>query len=107
MSLPTRQIGGHKAAINNPRVSEEAKEHSRQAIEELEAQPETQETRAGYEEDKDEVRQNAGYKATLKSECYTFSCYTDRIVTPVAPDPNVSEEAKEHAKDILEERDAF
>ena len=90
MSLPTRQIGGHKvclrpnaftflatrvadilpdrqAAINNPRVSEEAKEHSRQAIEELEQDPETQETREGYKEDKDPVRVNAGYKATLKS----------------------------------------
>ncbi|KAL7280972.1 hypothetical protein PYCCODRAFT_1414712 [Trametes coccinea BRFM310] len=88
MSLPTRQIGGHKAALNNPNVSDEAKEHSRQAIEDLEAQPETQETRAGYEEDKDEVRQNAGYKATLKN-------------------PNVSQEAKEHAKDILEERGAI
>ncbi|KAI0763851.1 Conidiation protein 6-domain-containing protein [Trametes elegans] len=88
MSLPTRQIGGHKAAINNPHVSDEAKEHSRQAIDELESQPEAQETRAGYEEDKDEVRQNAGYKATLKN-------------------PNVSEEAKEHAHQILEERDAI
>ncbi|KAJ2970853.1 hypothetical protein NUW54_g12638 [Trametes sanguinea] len=76
------------AAINNPNVSDEAKEHSRQAIDELEAQPETQETRAGYEEDKDEVRQNAGYKATMKN-------------------PNVSQEAKEHAKDILEERGAI
>ena len=56
-----------QAAINNPKVSEEAKEHSRQAIEELESQPETHETREGYEEDKDEVRVNAGYKATLKS----------------------------------------
>ncbi|KAI0365204.1 hypothetical protein BV20DRAFT_973514 [Pilatotrama ljubarskyi] len=88
MSLPTRQIGGHKAALKNPNVSEEAKEHSRQAIEELEQQPETKETRAGYEEDKDEVRQNAGYKATLKN-------------------PNVSEEAKEHAKEVLEERGAI
>ncbi|RPD58779.1 hypothetical protein L226DRAFT_517762 [Lentinus tigrinus ALCF2SS1-7] len=88
MSLPTRQIGGHKAAINNPRVSEEAKEHSRRAIDELESQPETEETRAGYDEDKDEVRQNAGYKATLKN-------------------PNVSQEAKDRAQEILEERDAL
>ncbi|OCH91405.1 hypothetical protein OBBRIDRAFT_818797 [Obba rivulosa] len=83
MSLPTRQIGGHKAAINNPRISEEAKEHSRQAIDELEGQAETQQTRQGYQEDKDETRVNAGYKATLKN-------------------PNVSEEAKEHAREVLE-----
>ena len=37
-------------------------------IDELERQPETQDTREAYEEDKDEVRVNAGYKATLKSE---------------------------------------
>ncbi|KAJ3479163.1 hypothetical protein NLI96_g9254 [Meripilus lineatus] len=88
MSLPTRQIGGHKAAINNPRISDEAKEHSRQAIEELERQPQTQEVREGYEEDKDETRVNAGYKATLKN-------------------PNVSQEAKDRAQEILEERGAM
>ncbi|KAI0751092.1 Conidiation protein 6-domain-containing protein [Daedaleopsis nitida] len=88
MSLPTRQIGGHKAAINNPRVSDEAKEHSRQAIDELEADPETEATREGYQEDKDSVRVNAGYKATLKN-------------------PNVSQEAKDHAHEVLEERDAL
>lgn len=57
-----------QAAINNPNVSEEAKEHSRQAIEALEDEPETQEIRASHDEGKDEVRQNAGFKATLKSE---------------------------------------
>ncbi|KAI0793582.1 Conidiation protein 6-domain-containing protein [Fomes fomentarius] len=90
MSLPTRQMGGHKAAINNPRVSEEAKERSRQAIDELEADPATRETREGYEaeDQKDSVRQNAGYKATLKN-------------------PNVSEEARNNAREILEDRDAL
>ncbi|KAI0915230.1 hypothetical protein AcV5_005398 [Taiwanofungus camphoratus] len=67
MSLPTRQIGGYKAATHNPRVSDEAKEHARQAIDELEREPETQRTRQGYNEDKDETRVNAGYKATMKS----------------------------------------
>ncbi|EED80683.1 predicted protein, partial [Postia placenta Mad-698-R] len=72
-----------KAALKNPNVSEEAKEHSRQAVEDLEQQPETQQTRQGYSDDKDETRVNAGFKATLKN-------------------PNVSEEAKEHARDVLE-----
>ena len=88
---PNNFLGGHKvclresfdqycidqttmqATLKNPNVSEEAKEHSRQAIEELEAQPSTQETREGYEEDKDEVRVNAGYKATLKSKYYILA----------------------------------
>ena len=63
-----RVAAGLKAAIHNPNVSEEAKEHAREAIDELEQAPETQETRQGYEEDKDETRVNAGYKATMKSE---------------------------------------
>ncbi|PCH44042.1 hypothetical protein WOLCODRAFT_90632 [Wolfiporia cocos MD-104 SS10] len=88
MSLPTRQIGGHKAAINNPNVSDEAKEHSRQAIQELERDSETQDTREGYQEDKDEVRVNAGYKATMKN-------------------PNVSQEAKDNARELLEEKGAI
>jgi hypothetical protein len=29
--------GGHKATLKNPNVSEEAKEHSRQVLDELEA----------------------------------------------------------------------
>ena len=46
-----------------PPISEEAKEHSRQVIEELERQPETEETRH-------ETHVNAGYKVTLKSRFY-------------------------------------
>ncbi|KAH9908238.1 uncharacterized protein BXZ73DRAFT_109962 [Epithele typhae] len=84
MSLPTRQL----AAINNPNVSEEAKEHSRQMIEELEHDPELSVTREGYEDDKDNTRVNAGHKATLKN-------------------PNVSEEAKERSRQFLQERDAL
>ncbi|KAH9846205.1 Conidiation protein 6-domain-containing protein [Lenzites betulinus] len=86
-----QKIGGHKAAINNPRVSEEAKEHSREAIEELggevgEESTGTRETgRHTSNEGKDEVRQNAGYKSVLKN-------------------PNVGEEAKQHARDVLEDR---
>ncbi|KAI0931523.1 hypothetical protein AcV7_001114 [Taiwanofungus camphoratus] len=33
---------GHKAAINNPNVSEEAKENSRRALDELEGSPDPQ-----------------------------------------------------------------
>ncbi|EPT01213.1 hypothetical protein FOMPIDRAFT_1029952 [Fomitopsis schrenkii] len=88
MSLPTRQIGGHKAAINNPNVSEEAKGRAREAINDLEQSSDTQETRQGYEEDKDDTRVNAGYKATMKN-------------------PNVSKEAKEHARDFLESKGAI
>ncbi|KAH9840318.1 uncharacterized protein C8Q71DRAFT_703430, partial [Rhodofomes roseus] len=62
--------------------TDEAKQHSRQVVDELDDAPETEETRQGYQEDKDETRVNAGYKATLKN-------------------PNVSKEAKDHARDFL------
>ncbi|KAI0690215.1 Conidiation protein 6-domain-containing protein [Cytidiella melzeri] len=88
MSEPTRVIGGHKANINNPRTSEESKEHSRQVVEELEADPETQ----AYKEDrggaKNEGNVIGGHKATLKN-------------------PNVSEEAKEHSRAVLEDKGAM
>ena len=37
----TNAIRGHKAAISNPNVSEEAKEHSRQVLEALESKATT------------------------------------------------------------------
>ena len=56
------------------------------------------------------MRVNAGYKATLKSE-YALGVRVRRTTcgahAVVFADPNVSEEAKEHAHDVLEERDAL
>ncbi|GBE86210.1 Conidiation-specific protein [Sparassis crispa] len=57
-------IGGHKTAINNPNVSDEAKEHSRQVIDELESQSDTHQA---YENDKNEVHINAEHMAALKN----------------------------------------
>ena len=92
MSLPTRQIGGHKvrtgpeycgilasvlvslhasstqAALNNPNVSEEAKEHSRSMIDNFEKDPDTQASRENHSENKNESRVLAGHKGTLKSK---------------------------------------
>lgn len=42
----TNAIRGHKAAISNKNVSEEAKEHSRQVLKELEGQDSTGSTSA-------------------------------------------------------------
>ncbi|TCD66710.1 hypothetical protein EIP91_001003 [Steccherinum ochraceum] len=86
MSDINRKIGGHKAAINNPNVSEEAKDNSRQAIDELESSGETETTR--QEGEKNEGNVIGGYKATLKN-------------------PNVSEEAKNNAKNVLEDKGAL
>ncbi|KAL6306119.1 hypothetical protein BKA93DRAFT_729779, partial [Sparassis latifolia] len=74
-----------KAAINNPNVSDEAKEHSRQVIDELESQSDTHQA---YENDKNEVHINAEHMAALKN-------------------PNVSQEAKNNSREYLEEHDAL
>ncbi|KAI0342983.1 hypothetical protein BDW22DRAFT_1428436 [Trametopsis cervina] len=85
----TRVIGGHKANLSNPRNSEESKEHSRQVIDELESDPSVQSQRdATYGGEKNEGNVIGGHKATLKN-------------------PNVSEEAKEHSRSILEDKGAL
>ncbi|EKM50317.1 uncharacterized protein PHACADRAFT_214017 [Phanerochaete carnosa HHB-10118-sp] len=86
--LPTRAVGGHKAAMHNPNISEEAKEHSRQVVDDLERDLQTKEQRAKYDDDKDETRVNAGLKATMKN-------------------PNVSQEAKDRAHEQLEDKGVF
>jgi hypothetical protein len=59
---------------SDPNVSKEAKEHSRQVVEEMEGSADVEEVRQGYndENDKHETRVNAGYKATLKSTFLLF-----------------------------------
>ena len=52
--------------MKNPNVSEEAKEHSRQVIDDFDSDSHSYQQRQEHE--KDETRVNAGYKATLKSE---------------------------------------
>ncbi|KIO31192.1 hypothetical protein M407DRAFT_220993 [Tulasnella calospora MUT 4182] len=96
-----RVIGGHKAAIQNPNVSEEAKERSRQILEGAggifeEVGETTERTKdhgssTRYEGASESLSGNQirGYKATLSN-------------------PRTSEDAKEKAREILEgEGEAF
>lgn len=75
----TNIVRGHKAAISNPNVSEEAKKQSEKVINDL------QDAHYGQEADKDKDPGNVarGYKATISN-------------------PGVSEEAKEHAREMLD-----
>ena len=57
-----------QAALNNPNVSEEAKEHSRSMIDNFEKDPDTQASRENHSENKNESRVLAGHKGTLKSK---------------------------------------
>ena len=78
-------------------------------MEELSQTDEAQYIREGLQEEKDPVRQNGGYKATLSSTCCLTSCCKGSTLRTIdtTSDPQVSEEAKQHARDILEERDAL
>ncbi|KAG5752540.1 hypothetical protein H9Q69_004811 [Fusarium xylarioides] len=76
--------GGHKATINNPNTSEEAKENSRQVLEnEFNGGDVT-----GAEDNKEKNPGNVagGLKATLNN-------------------PNVSDEAKKNAQERLDKED--
>ncbi|KZT39056.1 hypothetical protein SISSUDRAFT_971630, partial [Sistotremastrum suecicum HHB10207 ss-3] len=75
-------IGGYKATLNNPNVSEEAKQNSQRAIDELQDSYEAQS--GANESTKNTGNVIGGHKANLKN-------------------PNTSEEAKEHSKQVLEE----
>ncbi|KAI6092273.1 Conidiation protein 6-domain-containing protein [Hypoxylon rubiginosum] len=81
--MPTEaQIaGGHKANINNPNTSKEAKEHSKQVLENEFNGGDV--AKAGDDENKNPGNVAGGLKATLKN-------------------PNVSDEAKQSAKDRLD-----
>jgi len=80
----TNIVRGHKAAISNPNVSEEAKKQSEKVINDLQDAHYGQDVH-GQEADKDKDPGNVarGYKATISN-------------------PRVSEEAKEHAREMLD-----
>ncbi|KAI1401411.1 conidiation protein 6 [Hypoxylon fuscum] len=81
--MPTEaQIaGGHKANLNNPNTSQEAKEHSKQVLDNELSGGDV--PKSGDNADKNPGNVAVGLKATMKN-------------------PNVSEEAKESAKERLD-----
>ncbi|KAI5123632.1 hypothetical protein M0805_003446 [Coniferiporia weirii] len=86
MSANTGNVaGGHKANLKNPNTSSEAKEHSRQVLDDLES---TGEYGGAFDSQKNEGNVVGGHKATLKN-------------------PRVSDEAKEHSRQVLEDNDAL
>ncbi|KAH8107832.1 hypothetical protein BXZ70DRAFT_912866 [Cristinia sonorae] len=82
---PTRVAAGLKATIHNPNVSEDAKERAAERLERMgQSQETTHATHATTQADSGESnRVLGGYKATLSN-------------------PNTSEQAKAHAREILE-----
>ncbi|KAI0082028.1 hypothetical protein K474DRAFT_1694711 [Panus rudis PR-1116 ss-1] len=81
---PNRVAAGLKATIHNPNVSEEAKERAAERLEHIGASEDVGSRNHGSSySDHDTNRQLGGYKATLSN-------------------PNTSEQAKAHAREILE-----
>ncbi|EMD58522.1 hypothetical protein GGP41_005983 [Bipolaris sorokiniana] len=78
---PGNVIGGHKANINNPNTSDEAKQHSKEVLQDLENGGEIT-SKSTSDQDKNPNNVAGGLKATLKN-------------------PNVSDEAKQSAEERL------
>lgn len=63
----TNAIRGHKAAISNKNVSEQAKEHSRQMLKELEGQDSTGSTSASSGDQQEQKSSSGGARASSGS----------------------------------------
>ncbi|KAJ8453581.1 hypothetical protein ONZ45_g19658 [Pleurotus djamor] len=114
-------IGGLKAAMHNPNVSDEAKQHAAERLEEMGASVEgtTTSTASGYssgeyitKEDINyarEILEAAGYHVERSAET-TEAEHQTRVLAgykAAMHNPNVSKEAKEHARQYLKEHGAI
>ena len=133
---PERVAAGLKATLHNPSVSAEAKSRAQARLKEMgvdsadvktpshkakdsktadETQPHDlrhEENVIGEYEMPEEHRILGGYKAALKSSVVLVNFvvfFTDLEIMCSCrlTDPNVSEEAKQHAKEVLKEHEAM
>ncbi|KAH6909119.1 Conidiation protein 6-domain-containing protein [Coprinopsis sp. MPI-PUGE-AT-0042] len=113
---PRNVARGLKAAINNPNVSEEAKEHDRERLREMgEELPEeevsstTHNTHSSSKKaSADELNIKPNYKKDedLDEVITGDDEHTHRVLggyKATLKNPNVGEAAKEHAKEVLEQ----
>ena len=95
-------IGGLKAAISNPNTSSEAKEHAAERLQEL-GEPEFSPPPREPPHHELGSHQIAGYKATISSSRDSLNLVACCLkVNPPFTDPNTSEKAKQHAREVLE-----
>ncbi|KAI0915819.1 hypothetical protein AcW1_003685 [Taiwanofungus camphoratus] len=132
---PNRVAAGLKASLQNPNVSEEAKERAADRLESLTATDEAGNTSKYSSTRQEDNRVLGGYKATLRNErtsdqakehareVLEASGYSVERAPGVSEDehetrviagykaalhnPRVSQEAKQHAQAFLEERGAL
>ncbi|KAB5583428.1 Conidiation protein 6-domain-containing protein [Coniochaeta sp. 2T2.1] len=100
----TNVMRGHKAAISNPNVSEEAKEHSRQVLAAMEGKDTTGSGGSGGGGDKKQQQQSSGGggggETTVDGK---DAGNVARGLKASISNPGVSDEAKERAKEKLAE----
>jgi len=83
-------------------VSDEAKAHAREML----GEDVHSSSHGRKSDDESENRRMGGYKATLKSKFDASVCTLQRA-NEMLIDPNVSDEAKEHAEEVLKEHGVY
>lgn len=91
-------------SMADPRASDEAKEHAREI---LSADGYQFERPEGVTEDEHQMRVNAGYKAALNSTSNAPLAAVPWMLTRPSLDPRVSDEAKLHAEEYLQQHGGF
>jgi hypothetical protein len=103
--------------MHNPNVSDQAKEHSRQVVEEIQRSGavrddgNTESSSRLYAGSKNENRVLGGFRVTLKSSFFLFN-WGSRRANPLSLlalfiDPNINDEAKQRAEQILKDKEAL
>ncbi|KAL1872477.1 hypothetical protein VTK73DRAFT_1474 [Phialemonium thermophilum] len=102
MTDPSEEINvlrGHKATLNNPRVLEQAKENSRQVLENMGVDP-SERARQGSGSSVESG--GGGYQAHREDLGGKDPGNVARGLKATINNPRVSEEAKQHAREQLE-----
>jgi len=96
-------------SFTDDRVSEEAKAHAREILDAAGVLEEFEEGGSEEQRDEHENRVLGGYKAALNSTSSQIVPLYARSndTSTLSVDPNVSEGAKEHAREFLRERNAL
>ncbi|KAB5585690.1 Conidiation protein 6-domain-containing protein [Coniochaeta sp. 2T2.1] len=97
----TNAMRGHKAAISNPNVSEEAKEHSRQVLAAMEGKDSTGSGGSGGSGGGSDKQQTSGGSGSGETVDGKDAGNVARGLKASISNPGVSEEAKERAKEKL------
>ncbi|KAH7105156.1 Conidiation protein 6-domain-containing protein [Auriculariales sp. MPI-PUGE-AT-0066] len=100
---PGNVIRGHKANLKNPNTSDESKEHSRQVIDEMES---GEADDSGDYDPREKSAQSTGRTRGGETEIDDSGKETNRVLggyRATLHNKSTSAEAKEHAREVLED----